>query len=89
MVPCSLKEPDSHVWMGCIPNCTELLLAAHLQVLKYMCIYICICIYMGFPHGSDSKESACNLGDWVRSLGQEDTLQECMATHSRILAWRI
>ena len=26
---------------------------------------------------------------WVRSLGQEDPLEEGMATHSRILAWRI
>ena len=26
---------------------------------------------------------------WVRSLGQEDSLEECMATLSRILAWRI
>ena len=26
---------------------------------------------------------------WVRSLGQEDPLEECMATHSSILAWRI
>ena len=26
---------------------------------------------------------------WVRSLGQEDPLAEGMATHSRILAWRI
>ena len=26
---------------------------------------------------------------WVRSLGQEDTLQEKMATHSSILAWKI
>ena len=25
----------------------------------------------------------------VRSLGQEDPLEEGMATHSRILAWRI
>ena len=25
----------------------------------------------------------------VRSLGQEDPLEETMATHSRILAWRI
>ena len=25
----------------------------------------------------------------VRSLGQEDPLEEEMATHSRILAWRI
>ena len=26
---------------------------------------------------------------WVRSLGQEDPLEEGMATHSRILAWGI
>ena len=26
---------------------------------------------------------------WVPSLGQEDPLQEGMATHSSILAWRI
>ena len=26
---------------------------------------------------------------WVQSLGQEDTLEKGMATHSNILAWRI
>ena len=26
---------------------------------------------------------------WVRSLGQEDSLEEKMATHSSILAWEI
>ena len=26
---------------------------------------------------------------WVQSLGWEDPLEEDMATHSRILAWRI
>ena len=26
---------------------------------------------------------------WVRSLGWEDSLEEGMATHPRILAWRI
>ena len=26
---------------------------------------------------------------WVRSLGWEDSLEEEMATHSSILAWRI
>ena len=28
-------------------------------------------------------------GTWVRSLGGEDPLEEGMATHSSILAWRI
>ena len=26
---------------------------------------------------------------WVRSMGQEDPLEEGMTTHSSILAWRI
>ena len=26
---------------------------------------------------------------WVGSLGWEDSVEECMATHSSILAWRI
>ena len=30
-----------------------------------------------------------NLKVWVPSLGREDCLEEEMATHSRILAWRI
>ena len=41
------------------------------------------------PGGSDDKESACNAGDPVQSLGQEDPLEKEMATHSIILAWRI
>ena len=40
-------------------------------------------------NGSDSKESACNAGDQVRSLGWEDPLEKEMATHSSVLAWRI
>ena len=39
----------------------------------------------GFPAGSDGKASACNVGD----LGWDDPLEEGMATHSSILAWRI
>ena len=86
-------------------------------------------VFLGFPGGSDSTESACNAGDlrsipglgrspgegigyplqyswaslvaqmvktlpamqetWVRSLGWEDPLEEGLATHSSILAWRI
>ena len=46
-------------------------------------------IRWGFPGGSDSKEYACNAGDLVLSLGQEDPLEKGMATRSSILAWRI
>ena len=39
---------------------------------------------MGFPCGSDGKESACKVGD----LGLEDPKEKGMASHSSILAWR-
>ena len=35
------------------------------------------------------EESACNVETWVRSLGQEDPLEEGMATHSSTLACRV
>ena len=44
---------------------------------------------MDFPGGLDGKESACNAGDWVQFLGQEDPLEKETATHSSILAWEI
>ena len=37
----------------------------------------------------EGKESACNVGDWVLSLGWEDPLEKGKATYSSILAWRI
>ena len=42
-------------------------------------------VFLGFPGGSDGKESAGNVGN----LGWEDPLEEGTATHSNILAWRI
>ena len=44
---------------------------------------------MGFPGGSQGKTSACNVGDQVRSLSQEDPLEKEMAIHSSTLAWKI
>ena len=41
-----------------------------------------------FPGGSDGKASAYNAGDWVQFLGWEDLLENKMATHSSILAWK-
>ena len=45
--------------------------------------------FLGFPGGSDSKNLPAMWETWVRSLGWEDPLEEGMATHSSILAWRI
>ena len=38
---------------------------------------------------SKKRKSACNAGYLVQSLGLEDPLEKGMATHCRILAWRI
>ena len=45
--------------------------------------------FLGFPSGSDGKESAWDVGDLVESLGWEDALKKKIAAHSSILAWRI
>ena len=55
----------------------------------------CACVYVisGFPRWHCGKEPACQCRIMnetrVQSLGQEDPLEEGMATHSSILAWRI
>ena len=36
--------------------------------------------YPSFPGGLDGKESAFNVGDWIRSLGWEDPLEKGMTT---------
>lgn len=47
----------------------------------------------GFPDGTSGRESPpANAGDaemWVKSLDQENPLEEQMATHSSIRVWRI
>ena len=47
---------------------------------------------LGFPGGSAVKNPPAMQEPqetWVLSLGGEDFLEEGMATHSSILAWRI
>ena len=51
-----------------------------------------VLISWGFPGGASGKEPVfqCERHEmWIRSLGQKDPLEEGMATHSSILAWRI
>ena len=52
-----------------------------------MCMYVCV--YMGFQAGSVIKSLPVNAGSAGSILGQEDPLEEEMATHSNILAWKI
>ena len=44
---------------------------------------------LGFPGGSDGKEYAGGAGDPGLIPGSRRSLEEKMATHSSILAWRI
>ena len=69
----------------------------HFSFLKHLVI-VCnlmsinnqvICCLEGFTGGPEGKEYACNEVDSVQSLGQDDPLEKGMATHSRILAWRV
>ena len=74
------------------------------KVYIYICVCVCVihnsntCLYKGrgmawgFPGGTSGKELPCQCGRYkrqrvVQSLGHED-LEEGMATHSSIPAWR-
>ena len=52
-------------------------------------IYVSVYAYVGFPGDSVGKEPPSMQEMRVQSLGWEDPLEEGMATHSSILAWRI
>ena len=47
------------------------------------------CLFMGFSGGSSVKNLPTIRDTWVRSLGWEEPLEEGMATHSSVLAWKI
>ena len=52
------------------------------------------CNMQGLPVGSVVKNPPVMQEEetqemWVRSLGQEDPLEESMATHSSVLTWEI
>ena len=59
--------------------CLYIYIYTHTHTHTY--IYACL----GFPGGSDGKDSTCNAGD----LGWKDPLEKGRATHSCILAWGI
>ena len=52
-------------------------------------IYALFYISRGLPCGSVVKNPPARQETQVRSLGQENPLEEEMATHSSTLAWRI
>ena len=73
----------------CIYTC----ICVCIYICMYMCIYIYIYIYIYICIGFPSSPAVKNLPEMqetqVQSLGWKDPLEEGMATHSSILAWRI
>ena len=77
----SIKRWIKKIWCICVCVCAR--------------VCVCVCVYtrngMGFPGGSVGKESAMQetqeIPVWL--LDWEDPLEEGMATHSSVLAWRI
>ena len=53
--------------------------------ILYICMYVCIT--KGFP-AQMVKNLTAMWETWVQSLGWEDPLEEGIATHSSVLAWR-
>ena len=63
-----------------------------MHLMANMSIYVFLRSVRGFPRGSAVKNPPAMQEmqeTWVPSLGGEDSLEEGMATHSSILAWRI
>ena len=54
-----------------------------------MSLCVCVSVCRGFPSGSGVKNLPAMQETWVQSLGWEDSLEEGMATHFSILAWRM
>ena len=62
---------------------------SELQVLTFFPSVLFSKPSWGFPGGSVVKNPLPMQGPWVRSLGQEDPLEEETTTCSSILAWKI
>ena len=52
-------------------------------------VYTLPCIKLGFSGGLVGKILSAIQETWVQSQGWDDLLEEEMATHSSILAWKI
>ena len=80
-----MESSVSHVPCGRISDCCVYMARAQDNILN--------CLTISYYWASLMAQLVNNLPatreTWVRSLGWEDPLEEGMATHSSILAWRI
>ena len=54
-----------------------------INILKFHLFFL-----LSFPGGSDGKESACDAGDMQSIPGSGRSLEEGLATHPSVPAWR-
>ena len=92
LLPCVLANQKSEVnLMGLKPRCQQSCIPSggHKRS-SILCLFQLLETAQGFPGGSSGKEPTCQcIRDGIQSLGWEDPLEEGMATHTSILAWRI
>ena len=83
--PRGCKESDTTEWLSLSPIQWEIR-----KKSPYLAKIIkqCLLSPWGFPVGSDSKQSSCNVRDPGLTPGSGRSPREGMATHSSILAWR-
>ena len=86
------KDPCSHVAflsdpLSTAPKATEIFQKTERSQLKTL-LAEAYAWQEGFPGGAGVRKLPANMTQ-VRFLGREDSLGEEMATHSRILAWKI
>ena len=60
-----------------------------LVIYVYMYLYMYMFLYIASLVARMIKNPSAMWETWVRFLGWEDPLEEAMATHSSILAWRM
>ena len=93
----TLAAKRSYTIAGCCLKVTLSLVFSHLHFLRHSSIHQIFLEHLihvqSFAGGSAVKNPSLiqetMLETWVWSLDQEDLLEEGMATHSSILAWRI
>ena len=77
-------HPPPHPCHYCLRACLEILAVAH-----WRRTWQPTPVFLGFPAGSDGKESTCNAGHLGSIPGLGRSPHRGHATHSTVLAWRI
>ena len=67
-VSVNLKQLEIYIHISvCV--CVYIYIHICTHICTYICIHIWLSFHLGFPGGSDSKKSTCNVGDLVLNPG--------------------